>query len=85
MQTLVRKIGNSTGMIIPAALLRKFSLKIGDQLDIQDDEGRIVIIPSKIKPKYTLKQLLEQCDESAPMPQELVDWESAAEVGNEKW
>jgi antitoxin ChpS len=85
MQTLVRKIGNSTGMIIPANILKKYSLNIGDQLDIQDDNGRLVIIPTQTKPKYTLTQLLDKCDKSAPMPQELIDWDNSPEVGNEKW
>jgi len=85
MQTLVRKIGNSTGMIIPANILKKYGLNIGDQLDIQDDNGRIVIVPTKTKPKYTLTQLLDKCDESASMPQELIDWNNTPEVGNEKW
>ena len=85
MQTLVRKIGNSTGMIIPANILKKYSLNIGDQLDIQDDNGRMVIIPTQTKPKYTLKQLLDKCDESAYMPQELIDWDNTLEAGNEKW
>ena len=85
MQTLVRKIGNSTGTIIPASLLKKLNLKEGDRVDIQDDNGRIVIIPIRIKPKYTLAELLAQCDETAPMPQELMDWDNTSEVGNEKW
>ena len=34
-------------------------------------------MPDKKKTKYTLTELLEKCDESAPMPQELVDWENA--------
>lgn len=85
MQTLVRKIGNSAGTIIPATLLKKLNLKEGDRVDIQDDDGRIVIVPNRAKPKYTLTELLAKCDESAPMPQELVDWDNAQEVGNEKW
>jgi len=85
MQTLVRKIGNSTGMIIPSAILRKYSLKIGDQLNIQDDNGRIVIVPIQTKPKYTLAQLLAKCNESAPIPQDLTDWNNIPDVGNEKW
>ncbi len=85
MQTLVRKIGNSTGMIIPANILKKYSLNIGDQLDIQDDNGRLVIIPTQTKPKYTLTQLLDKCDESVPMPQKLIDWDNSPEVGNERW
>ena len=85
MQTVVRKIGNSAGTIIPAALLKKLNLKEGDLVDIRDDEGRIIIVPNRIKRKYTLTELLAQCDESAPMPQELIDWDNTPEEGNEKW
>ena len=85
MQTLVRKIGNSTGMIIPAAIIKKLDLKEGDRVDIQDENGRIIIVPTKSKPKYSLTELLAKCDESAPMPQELLDWDNTQEEGNEKW
>ncbi len=85
MQTIVRKIGNSIGTIIPSAILKKLDLKEGDRVNIQDDEGRIIIIPERIKPKYTLTELLAKCDESAPLPQELIDWDNTPEVGNEKW
>ena len=85
MQTVVRKIGNSAGTIIPATLLKKLNLKEGDLVDIRDDKGRIVIVPYRIKRKYTLTELLAKCDESAPMPQELIDWDNTPEAGNEKW
>jgi hypothetical protein len=35
-------------------------------------------MPDKKKTKYTLTELLKKCDESAPMPQELVDWEKVS-------
>ncbi len=85
MQTLVRKIGNSTGTIIPASLLKKLDLKEGDRVDIQDDNGRILIIPNRTRPQYTLTELLAKCDQSAPMPQALIDWDNTLEVGNETW
>lgn len=85
MQTLVRKIGNSTGTIIPATILKKLDLKVGDRVDIEDDNGRIVIVPAKSKPKYSLPELLAKCDKSVPMPQELIEWEKTIETGNEKW
>jgi antitoxin ChpS len=85
MQTIVRKIGNSTGTIIPASLLKKLGLKKGDCVDIQDDNGRILITPKRTKPQYKLTELLAKCDESAPMPQQLIDWEKTPEVGNETW
>lgn len=85
MQTLVRKIGNSTGTIIPSGILKNLNLKAGDSIDIHDDAGRIIIVPSKKKPRYTLAELLARCDQSSPTPEELLDWERAPNVGNEKW
>ncbi|MEE9338218.1 MAG: hypothetical protein V3U87_09075 [Methylococcaceae bacterium] len=35
-------------------------------------------MPDKKKTKYTLTELLKKCDKSAPMPQELVDWENVS-------
>ena len=42
-----------------------------------------MITPKSVKPKYTLAELLAQCDESAPMPETLVEWDSSQPVGNE--
>jgi len=85
MQTLVRKIGNSTGTIIPFGILKKLNLKAGDLIDIHDDAGRIIIVPNKKKPRYSLTELLAQCDDSAPMPEEVLGWERTPDVGNEQW
>ncbi|MCU7927789.1 MAG: AbrB/MazE/SpoVT family DNA-binding domain-containing protein [Candidatus Thiodiazotropha sp. (ex Dulcina madagascariensis)] len=83
METRIRKIGNSTGAIIPAAILRKLHLKEGDQLSIEEQDGKIVLMTEK--PKYSLKELLAKCDPTAPMPDDLVAWDNAQAVGNEKW
>jgi len=37
------------------------------------------------KPKYTLSQLIEKCDEKAPMPPELADWDKIKPAGSEVW
>ena len=66
MQTSIRKIGNSTGVIIPAALLKKLNLSQGDKITIEENGGKIVI--SSAKPVYQLKDLIAKCDLSAPMP-----------------
>ncbi len=34
--------------------------------------------------KYTLDELIAQCDSDAPMPPELVEWEQAEPVGLER-
>tara|TARA_R110001606_G_scaffold399101_1_gene580731 strand:- start:19032 stop:19283 length:252 start_codon:yes stop_codon:yes gene_type:complete len=83
MQTNIRKIGNSAGAIIPAALLKKLNLSQGDTITIEENGGKIVI--SNAKPVYQLKDLIAKCDLSAPMPTALQEWDAVEAVGNEKW
>lgn len=81
MQTIIRKIGNANGVIIPARLLQKFSLKTGDKVNIDEVNGQIVIKPAK--PKYTLDELLAKCDPTAPMSSEMKLWDHVRAINNE--
>jgi len=83
MRTTIRKIGNSAGTILPAAIREKLQLNEGDSVEIEVQGGQIVIKPCKVKPKYKLSDLVAQCDESAPYPDELRDWDEASFVGQE--
>lgn len=83
MLTHVRKIGNSAGIIIPAQMMKVLNLKEGDALSIEEQEGKIVVSPAKIRPKYKLEDLLAKCDLNASMPDELIEWERAAPAGKE--
>ena len=56
MRTNLRKLGNSTGAIIPAPALDLAGFKIGDELDVVAVEGQIIIKPTQ--PTYTMEQLL---------------------------
>ncbi len=47
MLTVMRKVGNSRGVLIPAAFLA--SCQIEDQVDMQLQDGQIVIKPVKRK------------------------------------
>ncbi len=46
MRAIVRKLGNSSGLIIPKPLLGEIGVEIGDVLDVQLEEGRIVLVPA---------------------------------------
>ncbi len=83
METSLRNIGNSKGAVIPAQLLKELDIHLGDKLDAKAENGSLVITPKSIKPKYTLDQLLAKCDESAPIPEELTEWDNSPSVGNE--
>ncbi len=43
MNTTIRKIGNSEGVILPKELLQSLNLKAGDQIVISEDKGDIVL------------------------------------------
>jgi antitoxin ChpS len=83
MLTQVRKIGNSTGAIIPAYILKELNLTEGDQIDVRTEEGRIVMTPVTRKPKYTLAELVAECDLNAPINADLAAWDQAPSVGLE--
>lgn len=85
MKTTIRKIGKSTGVILPSPLLRKLHLSEGDAVEISVKGNAIVISPCTSKPKYKLDDLLKQCDLKAPMPTDLSDWDAAPAIGNEPW
>ena len=83
MKTSLRTIGNSKGAVIPAQLLKELGLNVGDQLEATAEGGRLIMTPGS-KPKYSLSELLARCDEGAPMPQELLDWDRVKPVGAER-
>ena len=43
MNTVIRKIGNSEGVILPRELLQSLNLKAGDSVIISEDKGDIVL------------------------------------------
>ena len=59
MKTSVQKWGNSLGLRIPAAVARSLDLKAESKIDLQIDEGRIIITPQRKKKQYELSALLE--------------------------
>lgn len=83
METSLRSIGKSKGAVIPAQLLKKLNITVGDKLDVKAENGTLVITPKSLKPKYTLNELLAKCNENAPMLETLIEWDSAQPVGNE--
>lgn len=44
MNTVIRKIGNSEGIIIPKEMLQKFGLKAGDAVELKETESGLQIV-----------------------------------------
>ena len=51
MRTAIRKLGNSSGVIIPKSLFSEIGAAIGDALEINLEDGRIVSVPVKRRPR----------------------------------
>ncbi len=80
--TNLRKVGGSIMLAVPPALLDVLNLAPGAKVSLTVDNGRLVIEP-KARPRYTLAELLAQCDPSAEPVQEDREWLDAKPVGNE--
>ena len=87
MKLLLVRLGNSTGLRLPAAVLKQLGVQLGDELDAQftKDGKSLLLKPVIPQRKYTLEELLAKCDPSAPIPQGIDAWEEVAPAGNEPW
>ncbi len=80
--THLRRVGGSVMLAVPPALLDVLDLAVGATVGLEVDQGRLVVAPCP-KPRYTLAELLAQCDPSAPPPAEDRAWLDAPPVGDE--
>jgi len=51
MRAPVRKMGNSSGVIIPKPILMQIGIEAGDDVDLSLDKDRIVLAPMKRHPR----------------------------------
>jgi antitoxin ChpS len=80
--TNLRKVGGSIMLAIPPAILDLLHLEVGAIVGLEVDGERLVIDP-KVKPRYTLAELLDASDYSQPQPLEEREWIDAPSVGGE--
>ncbi|MBS4098637.1 MAG: AbrB/MazE/SpoVT family DNA-binding domain-containing protein [Sulfuricella sp.] len=83
METTLRNFGNSIGLVIPKLVRESLHLSAGQTVTLEQTENGLLIKP--IARKYTLDELLAQCDPSAPMPDDVAAWQEMADEGREKW
>jgi antitoxin ChpS len=80
--TNLRKVGGSIMLAVPPALLDVLHLAAGAKVGLAVDNGRLVIEPAA-RPRYTLDELLAQCDPAADPVAEDPAWLDAKPVGRE--
>lgn len=80
--TNLRKVGGSVMLAVPPALLDVLHLAAGTKVSLVVDGGRLVVEPTT-RPRYTLDELLAQCDAAGEVSVEDRQWLSGKPVGGE--
>lgn len=78
----LRKVGGSTMLAVPPAILNLLQMESGARVSMVVESGRLIIEPSP-KKKYSLQELLDQCDASAPLSDDDAAWTSSSAMGKE--
>lgn len=79
----LRALGGSVVMAVPRQILSMLHLGAGSQVDVSVENGRLVVEP-KVKPRYTLAELLARCtEENMTVNTEDREWLDAKPVGKE--
>jgi antitoxin ChpS len=80
--TNLRKVGGSIMLAVPPAILDILHLHAGATVGLAVDHGRLVVEPT-IRPRYSLDELLAQCDASVEVSVEDRVWLDSKPVGSE--
>jgi antitoxin ChpS len=80
--TTLRKVGGSVMMAVHPALLDMLRIGAGARVGLAVDNGRLVVDPHP-QPRYTLDELLAQCDPSRELTVEDRVWIADTPVGDE--
>lgn len=80
--TNLRKVGGSIMLAVPPAILDLLHLHAGATVGLAVDGGRLMVEPTP-RPRYSLDELLAQCDASAEVSEEDRAWLDDRPVGSE--
>ncbi len=73
MRTSVRRMGNSSGVIIPKPILNELGVKAGDTVEMTLEGGRVTLAPIKRHPREgwaeSARGLAEEGDDGLAWPE----------------
>jgi antitoxin ChpS len=81
-KTSLRKVGGSIMLAVPPALLDILHLRPGAKVGLAVRSGRLVVEPQQ-RPRYTLAELLAQCNPKARRSKAEREWLDAKPTGGE--
>ena len=80
--TSLRKVGGSVMLAVPTALLEILRLRPGTKVGLAVENGRLVVEPQQ-RLRYTLDELLAQCNPKAARGRKEREWLAGKPVGGE--
>lgn len=83
MEVTVKAWGNSAGLRLPSSVLKQMHINLGDTLTMAVTEAGLLLKPVEQKPRYTLAELIAQCDLNASEPADMAAWHAMQPVGRE--
>ena len=80
--TRLKKVGGSVMLAVPPAVLKTLALSTESEVGMTINNGCLIIEPQK-RPRYSLEELLAQCDPQAEMSEEDREWMDTPVAGKE--
>ncbi len=81
-RTRLRTVGGSVMFAIPKAVLESLDLEPNASVGLSIAHGKLIVDPRPV-PRYSLAELLAECDVSASPSAEDADWLGDQSVGRE--
>ena len=83
MRITIKRWGNSSGMVIPNVVMKELNLRPGQSVEAQVSNNQLILTP--ISRRYSLDELLAQCDMNATELSEKDVWGKSTPAGDEIW
>lgn len=83
MRITIKRWGNSSGMVIPNVVMKELNLRPGQSVEAQVSNNQLILTP--ISRRYSIDELLAQCDMNATELSEQDVWGKSTPAGDEIW
>lgn len=83
MRITIKRWGNSSGMVIPNVVMKELNLRPGQSVEAQVSNNQLILTP--ISRRYSLDELLAQCDMNVTELSEQDVWGKSTPAGDEIW
>ncbi len=80
--TNLRKVGGSIMLAVPPSVLEILNLQPGAKVSLAVRHGQLVVEP-RPRPRYTLDELLAQCNPKAARSKDEREWLNSQRLGRE--